>query len=455
MSTRAQGERPSLTAEVRSGTWRSWGGNVSAEPAVTVRPEDSDQVLQVLAEAAAAGLTVRPAGSGHSWSPVVPTEDVLLDTSALSGLVSVDTERQLVTVFAGTTLHELSRLLEEHGLAVANLPDSGHMTVAGAVATGMHGTGLGQPSMAEQVTAMSIATPSGELVSCSETHRPDLLRAARVHLGVLGVVVSVTLQCVSSFRLHCAEFREPLAGLVDGMQERMSGADHFEFSWMPGTSMAHTRILSRLHRLPQDYTRPASPISRALRRADDAVLRTSLTAGLGRVGSLLPRTVNGLNRLESMALSSRRYTDVSYRAFTTARPVRYVCSEYALPLESTADAFRELRDLVDRKGYDLSFPVTVRCSPPDRGLLSPAAGRYTGWIALRQYGRRPHEGFFRAAEEIFAAHGGRPHWGTVHTRTAADLAPQYPGWDEFLALRTELDPQGLLLNAHTRELLGV
>ena len=135
--------------------------------------------------------------------------------------------------------------------------------------------------------------------------------------------------------------------------------------------------------------------------------------------------------------------------------MRYVAAEYALPLEATASAVRELKVLADAHVYDLSFPLTVRCAPPDPGFLSPAAGRYTGWINLRQYGRRPSQSFLTAAERILVDHGGRPHWGTLHTRTAADLAPLYPRWEEFLALRAELDPHGLLLNEHTHRVLGV
>lgn len=444
-----------MTAQVNDSTWRSWGRNLTVKPAAIVRPENTDQVEQVLRDAAAQGLRVRPAGSGQSFSPLVPTSDVLLDATALNGLSSIDAERQRVTVFGGTTIQQLCLLLEEHGMALANMPDFTGQTVAGAIATGTHGTGLGQPSLAEQIIDITIATPSGELITCSETHRPEILRAARVHLGVLGVIVSVTIQCVSAFRLHCAEFREPLDRLVNSLPERMSGADHFEFFWMPGRLTAHTRILSRLHRLPETYTRPASPFSRALRRADDAVLRTSLTSGLGRLASVAPRTVPGLNKLESMAKSSRRYTDVSYRVFTAPRAVRFVSIEYALPLENTAAAFRELQALVDRKGYTLSFPVLVRCSPPEQGYLSPSAGRYTGWISLRQYGKRPYEKFFGEAEKIFLEHGGRPHWGAVHSQTAATLTPMYPRWEDFLAVRSELDPHGLLLNDHVRGLLGL
>lgn len=448
-------ESSSMTAKAGKDTWRSWGGNLTVKPAVIVRPENTDQVEQVLRDAAAQGLRVRPAGSGQSFSPLVPTSDVLLDATALSGLSSIDTEKQQVTVFGGTTIQQICQILEDHGLALANMPDFTGQTIAGAIATGTHGTGLGQPSLSEQITEITLATPSGELITCSESSHPEMLRAARVHLGVLGVIVSVTIQCVSAFRLHCAEFREPLDRLVDSLAERMSGADHFEFFWMPGRSTVHTRILSRLHRLPDTYTRPASPLSRALRRADDAVLRTSLTSGLGRLASVAPKTVPGLNTLESMSKSSRRYTDVSYRVFTAPRAVRFVSTEYALPLENTAAAFSELKDLVDREGYTLSFPVLVRCSPPEQGYLSPSAGRYTGWISLRQYGKRPYEEFFRAAEHIFLNHGGRPHWGVIHTQTAETLKPMYSNWDDFLAVRSELDPHGLLLNDHTRLLLGL
>ena len=161
-----------MTARVKNGTWRAWGGNLTAEPTVRVRPTSSDEVLRVLSEAHEQGLCARPGGSGHSCAPLVPTEGVLLDTSALKGLVSVDEDHQRVTVFAGTTLQELNLILEQHGLALANLPDSSHMSVGGALATGTHGTGLGQPSLGGQVIGLSLATPTGELISCSETHRP-------------------------------------------------------------------------------------------------------------------------------------------------------------------------------------------------------------------------------------------------------------------------------------------
>lgn len=455
MSHRPSSDAPKLTAQVKNSTWKSWGGHLSVTPSAIVRPENTDQVVQVLRDAARQQLRVRAAGSGRSSSALVPTSDVILDTSALTGLSSIDVAKQQVTVFGGTTLHEIAQLLESYGLALANMPDCAAQTIAGAIATGTHGTGLGQPSLAQQVVAVTLITPTGELITCSETSRPELLRAARTHLGVLGVIVSVTLRCVDSFRLHCSEFREPVASLVESLGERMAGVDHFEFSWMPGGTVAHTRVLSRLHRLPGNYTRPASPVSRALRRADDAVLRTSMTSGLGRLATVVPGAVTGLNRLESMAVSSRSYTDLSQRVFAAPRAVRYVFMEYALPLENTSAALRELQHLVDRQGYTLSYPVVVRCSPPEQAYLSPSEGRYTGWISLRQYGKRDHEEFFRAAEKIFLAHGGRPHWGSVHFQKASTLRPMYPHWEDFLTARAELDPDGRLLNDYVRDLLGL
>ncbi|PZP33739.1 MAG: FAD-linked oxidase, partial [Kocuria rhizophila] len=158
-----------MTAKVSQDTWRSWGKNLTVQPAAIVRPENTDQVEQVLRDAAAQGLRVRPAGSGQSFSPLVPTSDVLLDATALTGLSSIDTEKQQATFFGGTTIQQISHILEENGLALANMPDFTGQTIAGAIATGTHGTGLGQPSLSEQIIEITIATPSGELITCSET----------------------------------------------------------------------------------------------------------------------------------------------------------------------------------------------------------------------------------------------------------------------------------------------
>ena len=265
----------------------------------------------------------------------------------------------------------------------------------------------------------------------------------------------MTLACEPTFRLHAAELREPLGQLVDTLGSRMAGADHFEFLWMPGTSTAQTRILTRLHKLPDSYTRPGSPVARTVRRLDDALLRNTLSAGLNQLAAALPRSTPGANRIDAFAKAPRRYSDLSYRVFTVPRTVRFVSTEYALPVAELVAAFRELQALIERRGYAFSHPVDVRCSAAEDAWLSPAHGRETGWIALRQYWRRYDPKVFAAAETIFLAHGGRPHWGTVHTRDAEHLHAVYPRFQDFLGTRADFDPDGVFLNDHVRGLLGL
>ena len=444
-----------LPGETGTREWATWGRTHSVVPRHVLLPSSVAQLAEGVAAAARRGLGVRAVGSGCSFSALPLAPDVMVDLSGLAGLVSVDTTRHRVTALAGTTIGELSRALDDYGLAVSNLPDSSWQTLAGAVSTGTHGTGLAFGSLSEQVVALTLVTPEGELLECCAEQRPEVFQAARVGLGVLGVVVGVTLQCEPAFRLHAAEFREPLGQLVDTLGERMAGADHFEFFWMPGTSTAQTRILSRLHKLPDSYTRHGSPVARTVRRIDDALLRNTLTTGLNQLATVLPRSTPGVNRLDAFTNSPRAYSDLSHRVFTVPRRVRFVSAEYALPVEDLPVAFRELQTLIERRGYAFSLPVDVRCSAAEQAHLSPAHGRDTGWIALRQYWRRYEPKAFAAAEEIFVAHGGRPHWGTVHTRDAAYLRSVYPRFQEFLDVRAALDPDGVFLNDHTRELLGL
>ncbi|EYT52366.1 MULTISPECIES: D-arabinono-1,4-lactone oxidase [Kocuria] len=444
-----------LPGETGTREWATWGRTHSVTPRHVLRPTSVPELAEGVAAAVRRGLGVRAVGSGCSFSALPLAPDVMVDLSGLSGLPAVDRENQRVTVLAGTTIRDLNQELDAHGLAVTNLPDSDWQTVAGAVSTGTHGTGLAFGSLSQQVVALSLVTADGELVECSAEQRPELFQAARVGLGAMGVLASVTLVCEPTFRLHAAELKEPLGQLVDTLGSRMAGADHFEFFWTPGTATAQTRILTRLHKLPDSYTRPGSPVARTVRRLDDALLRNTLTAGLNQLATALPRSTPGLNRLDALTNSPRQYSDLSFRVFTVPRRTRFVSSEYALPVEELVVAFRELQTLIERRDYSFSLPVDVRCAAAEDAWLAPAHGRETGWIALRQYWRRYDPKVFAAAEEIFVAHGGRPHWGTVHTQDAEYLRSVYPRFQDFLDARASVDPDGVFLNDHVRGLLGL
>ncbi|WP_144790149.1 D-arabinono-1,4-lactone oxidase [Kocuria palustris] len=444
-----------LPSQTGPTTWTTWDRSHEAEDVRTVRPQSIQEVADALEAAAAAGLRTRVTGAGHSFSRLAEPQELRLDTCGLVGLDHVDTAARRATFLGGTPLIQAARELDACGLAFSNLPDTLHQSIAGAISTATHGTGAGFQSLSGQVAGLTVVLASGEIVECSPTQRPELFQAARTGLGVVGVIAAVTVQCEDSYRLHSAEFNESLAPLIENLGERMAGADHFELFWAPGSDSAHTRIMSRLHRLPAEWSAPGSRVAQSVRRSDDAVLRRALPAALNRLAGAAPRAIPGLHRLDAMSLSSRRYTDLSYKVFASSRPVKFVQTEWAVPLEDLPDAFREVQAVLERHETDLGLPLTVRCSAPEETWLSPAHARYTGWITVRQFWRRWRPETFRELEAVFLAHGGRPHWGGRHSLQADRLRPMYERWDDFLSVREQADPHGRLLNEAARGLLGL
>jgi len=429
--------------------WRNWSRTVQAQPVTLARPRDEAGVAEVVARAAAAGRTVRPVGSGHSGSPVAAADDVSLDLRHLTGVRAVDPAQGLVAVGAGTRLDALSAGLLRLGLAVANLGDIDHQTLAGALATGTHGTGAAFGSLASGVRGLRLVLADGRVVTCSPTERPDLFAAAVVGLGAFGVVTEVLLHCPPAFLLAADEHPEPLAAVLDGFEQRTAAADHVEFYWFPHTAVAMVK---------ENVRRPLAagtdPLPRWRALLDDEVLANGLFAATCTAGTLLPGLVPTINRLSTRALAPRRYTDLSHGVFTSRRRVRFREMEYALPRADLPEVLREVQRLIDRRGWRLPFPLEVRVSAPDDAWLSPAHGRATAWLSVQQYGAAPFVDYLTGVEEVLVAAQGRPHWGKLHTRTARDLAPLYPRFTNAQRVRRAVDPAGTFASPHLDRVLG-
>ncbi|MFB7513496.1 D-arabinono-1,4-lactone oxidase [Streptomyces sp. NPDC056144] len=429
--------------------WRNWSGSEEARPVRVLRPGSTAEVAAAVAEAARDGLRVKAIGSGHSFSGAAVAPGVQLRLDGLSGLRSVDPDTGLVTVDAGMPLWKLGPLLASHGLAMEIMGDIDRQTVAGAISTGTHGSGLRFGGMATQVRALKLVLADGTSVRCSADARPELFRAARVGLGALGVITEVTLQCVDQFALHARDTAMPVADVLDRIEELTEDNDHFEFFWFPHSETALTR---RFHRLPA--TAPLKPIGDLARRFDETVSGLGFDA-LCRLGTAVPALVPPIARLAAKAMSAREFTDLSPRVFASPRDVRFHEGEYAIPREHAAEALREMKAWIDKTGERVSFPLEVRFAAADDITLSTAQGRETCYIAFHQYHRMPYRRYFDACESILGAYGGRPHWGKMHTLDADTLRTRYDGFDEFVTLRDTLDPTGRFANPYLDRVLGV
>ena len=428
-------------------TWHNWAGNVTCAPKRVRMPGSAADVADEVTKAAADGLPVRMAGTGHSFTPVVATDGVLLRPHGLTGILSVDPAAGLVKVAAGTPLSQLNAELDAAGLSLTNMGDIQVQTVAGATQTGTHGTGRSSGSIAAQIAALELVLADGSIVTCSADEQPELFAAARVGLGALGVVTAVTFRVEPVFLLHAREEPMRWSQVLSRLPELIAQNEHFEFFWFPHSQGC---LVKRNNRTDG----PAAPLSKWRYWLDDEFLSNSVFGATTRLGRLAPATIPRVNAAASRALSAREYTDVPYRVFTSPRRVRFKEQEYAIPADQLPSVLAEVRDLFGRRDWRISFPIEVRVAPADDLWLSTASGRDSAYIAIHVQHASPHEEYFRDVESIMTAVAGRPHWGKMHTRDAGYLSGVYPRFADFVAMRDKLDPQRRFGNDYLRQVLG-
>ncbi|MFF0225039.1 D-arabinono-1,4-lactone oxidase [Streptomyces sp. NPDC004629] len=437
----------SSTASGKNGTWRNWGGNVVARPTREVTPASVEELASAVRQAAEDGLRVKAVGTGHSFTAVAATDGVLIRPQLLTGIRGIDRDAMTVTVEAGTPLKRLNMALAREGLSLTNMGDIMEQTVSGATGTGTHGTGRDSASIAAQIKGLELVTADGSVLSCSEKENPEVFAAARIGLGALGVVTAITFAVEPVFLLTAREEPMPLDRVLAEFDQLWAENEHFEFYWFPHTGNTNTKRNNR-------SAGPERPVGQVAGWFEDEFLSNGVFQVAQWVGRAAPATVPAIARISSRALSARVYTDIPYRVFTSPRRVRFVEMEYAVPRAALVDTLRELKSMVDRSGLRISFPVEVRTAPADDITLSTASGRDSAYIAVHMFRGTPYQAYFTAAERIFTAHEGRPHWGKVHTRDAAYFAGAYPRFGEFTALRDRLDPERRFQNDHLRRVLG-
>ena len=428
-------------------TWTNWAGNQTMRPARVAHPTSTHDIADEVRGATAKGLRLKAIGAGHSFTAIGLTDGVLLDLSSYDALVSVHQASGRVTVQAGMRLRRLNSLLAEHGLGLTNMGDIDVQTVAGAVSTGTHGTGRSSAALATQVVALELVLADGSVVACSADQQPELFSAARVSLGALGVISTVTFQAEPAFLLEADERPMPLDDVLDGFEQLVAESEHFEFYWFPHTSIALTKRNRRVDG-------PARPLSRARTLLEDEALANGLFGLTCRLGQRVPRIIPRLNRFAASALSARSYVDEAPAVFTSPRRVRFCEMEYAVPRAELPALFAELRTLPERHALRISFPVEVRVAPADDVPLSTASGRDTAYIAVHMFRGTPYDAYFAAVERLFEDVGGRPHWGKLHTLGAEQLRSRYPRFDEFVALRDHVDPTHVFGNDYLERVLG-
>lgn len=421
---------------------KNWAGNVVFEPRTIAQPANESELASLIRQTANDKRRIRCIGSGHSFTRLIETSDVLVSLDNMQGVISSGAGR--ATVRGGTKLKRLGEELDALGYGLENLGDIDVQSIAGALSTGTHGTGSTLGVISTQIESLRLVNGRGELVSCSRSENPELFNAARVSLGSCGVIVEATMRALPRYKLSMEQSRAELDDALSNVEKYNETHRHFEFFWFPHTKT----VLQKLTKVSSEEPLPVS----MKQHFTDVVLENMAFDGISRIARFVPSWAPGISRLCASLSSANRRRDWSHRVFATPRWVKFVEMEYGVPLSSFRDVVRDIERELSASKHLVHFPIECRFVKGDDIWLSPAQGGDRAFISVHMYRGMPYQAYFAAMEKIFLKYGGRPHWGKMHSLRGPQLSELYPHWNDFHRVRQTMDPSGVFETDYMKEL---
>jgi len=357
---------------------KNWAGNITWNPTEIAYPTSEEAIQKIVLKAANDRKKIRIIGTGHSFTPLCKTEDVLISLDKFQGLITTDKDKVQATVKAGTKLNNLGELLFQEGMAMENLGDIDVQSIAGTISTGTHGTGQQFGTISTQVIALRFVNGKGEIVNCSKTDNPVLFKAAQVSLGVLGIITQVTLQCVPAYKLALQNRKETIASVMDNLKERNDNNRNFEFYWLPYTETTWTKTSNIVESDEPDKINFFNYWS-------EYVLENYLFKLLCEYAAWFPSKNAAVSKLAASSVTDVKKVYYSHKIYATQRLVKFKEMEYNVPRAAYEDVFKEVVKTVNSKKYAIHFPIESRFVKGDDILMSPAYGRDSAYIACHVY----------------------------------------------------------------------
>ncbi|EAQ66383.1 probable oxidoreductase [Marinomonas sp. MED121] len=420
--------------------WRNWSGSQECFPQSRIAPKNLTELQQIITQTKG---HIRPVGAGHSFSPLVPTQDTILSLSRMTGVISHDESTNQAVIMAGTRLGDIGKPLAERGQAMINMPDIDEQTLAGALGTATHGTGASLGCLSDFVEGLELMTANGEVLSCDRQTNSDIFQAARVNLGALGIVTQIRLQNMPKYRLRRETTCLPIDEILDNAEQIAQANRNFEFFYIPfsGYGLLDTH----------NITDEAISVTDKIDQNDGTETLKQLRDWL----AWSPRIREYILSHEMQKIEKEVTIANSWQNYAQERNVRFNEMEYHLPREFAVQAFREIRDMVEKHFDEVFFPFEFRFVKSDYIWLSPFNGRETCSIAVHRFYNEDYQAMFKAVEPIFKKYRGRPHWGKLNSMQSQEFAAHYANWQNFKDIRQSLDPEGKFLNPYLKSLFDI
>ncbi|MGO2746656.1 D-arabinono-1,4-lactone oxidase [Microbacterium sp.] len=416
------------------GIEQNWAGNFRYRAVAVEHPASIDEMRSLITR----GGQVRTLGTRHSFNDIADTDGTLLALDRLPIEIEVTDTVDAVRVSGGARYGDIAPVLEEQGLALANLASLPHISIAGAVATGTHGSGDRTGSLSSAVRALTIMTASGEIRRISRGE-PGF-DGAVVSLGALGAVLDLTLDVEPTYQVAQFVYEHPKWDAILDDLDAVTGA---------GTSVSIFSTWQRTDAADQIWVKQRQPDARSSDRAELAH-RLEAEPADGPRHPILgadPAAASDQGGLAGPWFQRLPHFRLEFTPSAGAE----IQTEYLVPRADAVAAIEAVRSLADRIA-PLLFVNEIRTVRADDLWLSSSYG--TEAVALH-FTWRSDEPAVRAllpALEAALPASARPHWGKVYTLDGADVRARYPRWHDFAALRNDFDPERRFVNAYLQRL---
>lgn len=425
--------------------WTNWSGSYLSYPGTFYAPHSIEEVCNLVKEHAVKKKTIRVTGAAHSFSPVAMPEQSALSLHNLRGLIAVDKSVYTATFYAGTYLYEVGPILAQHGLALINMGDIQQQTLAGAISTGTHGTGITFGSFASMVRQWGFV--SGEGAYTEHVRSNDTLsEALHVSVGLLGILVTVTIDVVPLYSLAYTSERSEFQTEVAQFQKTIRDNRNVEWFYFPGSDQIQVKKMKAV-----------APITEPkLKKMMDQVKLQVLENGAFYIVSELakrkPSISLAMSKLASKVVGNEQRTDISYDIYPSPRSVKFVETEYAIPLQHFEACMEEVHEMFTRKQFDVHFPIECRTTAAEMGYLSPTKNEECAFIAFHMYKGMDETPYFNWVHDMMIKYQGRPHWGKVNRYTKSNIEHYYPNAAKFNDVRKQLDPRNIFLTSYFKNI---
>ncbi|MGE7690180.1 D-arabinono-1,4-lactone oxidase [Lysinibacillus sp. NPDC097214] len=425
--------------------WTNWAGNVISYPSEMYLPRSIEEVTNIVGHARELGKTVRVTGAAHSFSAVAMPEHIAISLHNMRGLIAVNEEKQEATLWAGTYLSEIGPLLAKHGFALINMGDIQEQTIAGAVSTGTHGTGVTLGSLSSAVTRWGFVDGTG-------TYREhmrgmdDLSEALHVSLGMLGVLVKVTIKVIPLYSLHFVSTRDTLANGLAMFAEDIRQYRHVEWFYFPGSE---TIQVKRMNAIAPVYQ---SEWSKRIETLKLQIVENGAFFAMSELCKWKPSFSSAMSNLAAANVVEGEKMGISYEIYPSPRSVKFQESEYAIPLTQFESCMEEIHATFKSGIFNVHFPLECRTTAGEAGFLSPTQGQESAFIAFHMYKGMQEGPYFEWVHTMMKKYKGRPHWGKLSHLTANYVYELYPDIEKFLAIRSQYDPDNVFLTGYLRKL---